>query len=315
MSEDIPSQLAEYPLVRVCRPDCRSHNHCNSTGKRPVTAADDPDPHDRIESWLARGGNYGVVPTTDNDLLIFDVDSAAMAEILSRKLPPTFTVQSGGAEFGQHWYYRCEHAADQRNWTQPEGGVRTDNWMIVAPGSTHGETGAAYEILDDSDIATISSAEYQAVYDMLTEIHESHTDTDTHTDSNSTTTVETAATPGATSATESAESVAIPGSLQFITSDEYRRKIADILHDSEAPHRDRLWLAGWLYGAAGLYPPEIVDLIHQECHWADYNHSITEKMVNSVARSSDSSRGTHPTETGHISPGETEFLLAEAETP
>lgn len=299
----IPHQLAEYPLIRVCRPDCQSHNPCNSEGKRPVTAADDPEPNTHIRSWIARDGNYGVVPTTDNDLVVFDVDSAAMAEVLGRKLPPTFTVQSGGADFGQHWYYQCDPAADQRNWDEPEGGVRTDNWMCVAPGSVHAETGATYEILTDADIATISHDDYRTVYELLTEIDDLHADT---------TTVETTGGSQTNSSPESPpESSETPESLSFIASTESQRKIADILQNPDAPHRDRLWLAGWLYGAAGLKPAEIISLLNQEARWSDYDPEITRSQVESIPDTTDSERAPHPSKSDHISTTQFAFLQSE----
>lgn len=296
----IPPQLADYPLVRVCRPDCQSHENCNSNGKRPVTAADDPDSNTRVTSWFNRGGNYGVVPTAANDLVIFDVDSAEMATVLERKLPQTFIVTSGGDDFGEHWYYRCGEVTDQRNWTRPEGGVRTTNWMSVAPGSTHGDTGAQYEIRTDVDIATITPDRYHVVYNILDTINRSAT--------NTTPTVENSPSEtGDGCRHTSVTSPSIPDSLAFIRSHSYRQKIAAILQDPTAPHDDRLWLAGWLYSAGGLRPGEIIDLIHQECCWGDYNPAITEDQVESIPRSSDSERGTHPSANGFTT-AEFDFL-------
>ena len=98
-----------------------------------------------------------------------------MAEILDQELPSTFTVESGGKGLGQHWYYQCDQATEQRNWDHPEGGVNVDYWQVVGPGSVHAETGDKYDIIDDRPIARISLEEYQAVYDIFTEIHQSET--------------------------------------------------------------------------------------------------------------------------------------------
>lgn len=299
----IPEQLVDYPLIRVCRPECRSHNNCGNQGKRPVTAADDSDPNNRIKSWINRGGNYGVVPTPDNDLVIFDVDSTEMAEILDQELPSTFTVESGGADFGQHWYYQCDRAIEQRNWDHPEGGVNVDYWQVVGPGSIHAETGDEYEIIDDREIATISIDKYRAVYDIFTEIHDSETA--------NTADVERGG-GGGGSGDPAAPALSTPDSLDFINSDDYREKIARILSKDDAPHRDRLWLVGWLYSAAGLRQTEIVDLIEQECKWIDFDRSITSKMVQSVIRSTDSDRGTHPSEFGYTPTGDMDFLQSES---
>lgn len=299
----IPTQLTDYPLIRVCRPNCRSHNNCGNKGKRPVTAADDPDPNNRIKSWINRSGNYGVVPTPENDLVIFDVDSKRMAEILDQELPSTFTVESGGRGLGQHWYYQCDQATEQRNWDHPEGGVNVDYWQVVGPGSVHAETGDKYEIIDDRPIARISLEEYQAVYDIFTEIHQSET---------ASTVADVESGGGGSSDGSAARPLSTPNSLNFINSEKYRKKVARVLNETDAQHRDRLWLAGWLYSAAGLYQTEIVDLVEQECNWIDYDRSITSKMVSSVIRSTDSDRGTHPTEFGSNSTGDMGFLNPES---
>jgi hypothetical protein len=40
----IPEQLITQPLIRVCRPECKSHNNCSGAGKRPVTSTNNPRP-------------------------------------------------------------------------------------------------------------------------------------------------------------------------------------------------------------------------------------------------------------------------------
>ena len=226
-----------------------------------------------------------------------------MAEILDQELPSTFTVESGGRGLGQHWYYQCDQATEQRNWDHPEGGVNVDYWQVVGPGSVHAETGDKYEIIDDRPIARISLEEYQAVYDIFTEIHQSET-------ANTVADVESGG--GGSSDGSAARPLSTPNSLNFINSEKYRKKVARVLNETDAQHRDRLWLAGWLYSAAGLYQTEIVDLIEQECNWIDYDRSITSKMVSSVIRSTDSDRGTHPTEFGSNPTGDMGFLNPES---
>jgi hypothetical protein len=117
---------------------------------------------------------------------------------------------------------------------------------------------------------------------------------------------------GGGSGDPAATALSTPDSLDFINNDDYREKIARILSMDDAPHRDRLWLAGWLYSAAGLHQTEIVDLIEQECEWIDFDRSITSKMVQSVIRSTDSDRGTHPSEFGNTPTGDMDFLQSES---
>jgi len=64
--------------------------------KHPLTA-DDP----RLRYWLEKGGNYGVVGGWG--LVIIDIDSPELKEIVQKSLPETFTVQSPGSQ-GWHLY-------------------------------------------------------------------------------------------------------------------------------------------------------------------------------------------------------------------
>ena len=87
--------------------------------------------------------------------------------MLKTKLPPTFTVVSGGQGWGEHLYYRCSDADIQSKWSDPEGSVRVKNWHCVGPGSKHSETGKMYEIKSDEPIAEVTIDDLRAAISEL----------------------------------------------------------------------------------------------------------------------------------------------------
>ncbi|MFB6225089.1 MAG: bifunctional DNA primase/polymerase, partial [Candidatus Paceibacteria bacterium] len=159
MEPQIPPQVREYPLIRVRRPDSSK----DGAGKRPVTSVDDDNSLNRIKSWMNRGGNYGVVARSDNDLVIFDSDSTEFSDVLKTELPSTFTVVSGGQGWGEHLYYRCPEADIQSKWSDPEGSMRVRNWHCVGPSSEHPETDEVYEVKSDEPIAEVTIDDLRAV--------------------------------------------------------------------------------------------------------------------------------------------------------
>lgn len=273
---EIPPQLHEYPLIRVCPPDCNIHQtHCNG-GKRPVTSSGDDEPIPNIRQWIEDGGNYGVVARDTNNLVIFDSDAKLFSAILRDKLPNTFTVESGGAGFGEHWYYKCKDMLQNASWDTPEGSIRTggtNGWFVVGPGSRHGETGDKYNIKNDTDVATVSTEELESVIEVLDNIDTQDKETSSQTPTPSTTTSNT------------------DGPLGFIKRDDKRSEIQAVLNSGS--HKEKCWMVGWLHGAAGLHESEIVDLIMKEARWDNLDKDIVEKQVKSVIKSSHTSRGIH----------------------
>lgn len=71
---------------------------------------------------------------------------------------------------------------------------------------------------------------------------------------------------------------------RWVTSNSRREKLAAILDAENAPHRDRLWFAGFLFfcGATVNDVFELVDLHHG---WTDYNPRTTAEQLASVWRS------------------------------
>jgi hypothetical protein len=125
----IPAQLRTQPLIRVCRPECKSHQECTHAGKRPVTSTDNPRPIGEIRNWIKSGGNYGVVPKSDNDLIVLDSDSQIFTE-LAQDLPETYTVKTGSGNY--HFYFYSEFNSNKSFKTQSSefGSIRADNWRV-----------------------------------------------------------------------------------------------------------------------------------------------------------------------------------------
>ncbi len=108
-----------------------------------------------IQNSLA---NQGIITGLINKLLVFDLDDVAKFENfiknfgLENPLPRTYTVSTGK---GYHYYYR--YPSDgyvYKSIAEKSQGfdVRAEGGYVVAPGSIHPETGAIYEVCDDSAI-------------------------------------------------------------------------------------------------------------------------------------------------------------------
>jgi hypothetical protein len=273
---DIPQQLEDYPLIKLCGPDCRIGNHgdCQSPGKRPVSQ-NWQNKDNRIldiKRHLQSVGNYGVVPKLANDLVVIDSDSQTFSETVETTLPNTFTVKTGN---GYHYYYRSDWS-DNKRWNgAAEGEIKTVNSQVVGPGSQH-SNGEFYTVDIDCDLTKITDSQ------LLTLIQELNDVQDVERRGSAARSAPRRPSPHSTSE-----------SLSFIRRDDLRQKVAGILRDTESSHNDRCWLAGWLYGAAGLSESEIVSLILREARWENLDEDIVESQVKSIIDSSKSSRGTH----------------------
>ena len=287
----IPSQIRQYPLIRLCGPDCRvpSHGDCNSPGKRPIKSnwQDRENNLLEVKRHFESIGNYGVVPKTTNDLVVIDADSDRFAELVDRNLPTTFTVQTGS---GYHYYYRSDWNKNKR-WTDSvKGEIKAVNSQVVGPGSDH-PTGTKYTPTQDSELKQIPGSKLREFVETVDQCGERRGG-------------------GAAAAAAASPHQSTPDNLDFIRREDLRQKIAGILRENKPAHNDRCWLAGWLYGAAGLRQSEIVRLIMTEARWGDLDRQTVEEQVASIIDSSSSSRGTHysnysPDDSGKwSSPGE-----------
>lgn len=258
----IPEELADFSLIRVCRPDCTVHTDCDNGGKRPVSSVDEIQPESEVSQWVQEGGNAGIVPKANDELAILDIDSDQLATLASKYLPETFTVETRS---GFHRYYRVPGWDRNFGWGEL-GSIRANNWMAVIPPSVH-PSGAQYTVDRKSPIARISPRELELVVDKIQE-----------TRSNSGSAPQSSQLP--------TESVA---PLDFIQSDSIRNRIERYLHESNPDHSDRMWLVGWLYHVPenpNLTKQDIVDLIMRNAQWSNLNHEIVEEQVGSVIKSS-----------------------------
>jgi hypothetical protein len=277
----IPDQLQDCHLIRVCRPDCQIHKKCNRPGKVPYNSTTASPSLAEVCDWISNGGNYGVVADPDDGIIIWDSDSKEFSDLLTKHLPDTFTVESGGSGYGEHLYYEVEGTIDrQSDWSSPEGSIRVRNWHAVGPGSSH-VSGGKYVVTEDEPIATVNAEAIVAVVDEL----------DNRDD------VQRGGGGGSGSSTAPPPSAHSVDGLEFIRRDDRRREIAEILK-TDSDHTRRVWMTGWLYAAAGLSADEIVDLIVSEARWPKLDREEVNRQVRSVLESSRSSRGTHYTEFG-----------------
>jgi hypothetical protein len=144
-----------WPIFPLCFPNylhrcgC-GHNHLSrDIGKAPLTrhgnkdATTDPD---TIRQWLTRYGdpNWGI-DLSGAGLLVIAPDSPQwLAKFQENGLPPTVTIQSGGGEGHQHFYYqRPEGCPIHRSCRTGEYDILS-NGYVVAPPSMH-QSGNRYQ--------------------------------------------------------------------------------------------------------------------------------------------------------------------------
>ncbi|GGJ17705.1 hypothetical protein GCM10008995_29350 [Halobellus salinus] len=275
----IPDQIRSYPLVRVCRPDCRSHNDCNHPGKRPVSSVKNPRPVQEVRNWVRTGGNYGVVPTEDNDLIILDSDSDLFTEIVTEQLPQTFSVRTGSGNY--HFYYRSKVNENQsfKAGEDEFGSVRANRWHCVGPGSVHPETGEDYAISVNSELSVLTEDSYAE----FTETVESRISGDYA--------VKTGGGGGGSLHGQKASELNTEPTeetlrvLGFINSDSRREEVAKVIDSDHPPRNTRVWASGFLYSVCGLTQKQIEKLLRETAVWAT-DSERTETEIRSLVRSS-----------------------------
>jgi hypothetical protein len=282
----IPQQIADKPLIRVCSPNCSSHSNCNQAGKRPVSSSQNIRPIGEIKTWVKSGGNYGVVPQGDDNLVIVDCDDIDFAQIVREKAPDTFTVQTGSG--GYHFYFKTGDAKNQSisiSGGSELGSIRWDNWHCVAPGSVH-PTGDKYSVVSDIEIAEIES---HTIQNIVSEgIDKS---------------VKTGGGGGGGSLhgnksgiNKTAEDLDIEPSqeilnqLQFINSDSRRQQIAKILRHKHPERNIRVWGCSFLYSVVGLRQNQIERLLNKLAVWATDEHRVNVEIKSLVESSIDNNR-------------------------
>ena len=277
----IPEQLITQPLIRVCRPECKSHNNCSGAGKRPVTSTNNPRPIGEIRNWIRSGGNYGVVAKQSNDLVVLDSDSQLFTDLVRDELPETFTVRTGSGNY--HFYFRSEVNINQsfKSGNSEFGSIRSDNWHTVGVGSVHPDTGEEYQTAIDTELNILSESDVQEFINSLENRLESQSSREDGGGGGS----------AAVFTTKTAEDLEIEPTEQtlrtlgFINSDEKRTQIAKVF-DSEHPERQiRVWACSFLYSVVGLTQRQIEKLLKESAEWA-YDDNRIEIEIKSLVQNS-----------------------------
>lgn len=113
----------------------------------------------KLVKHLENGGNYGVACGYGN-LVVIDADRREVVDALSKHLPKTFTVRTGGG--GLHFYYICKDLDKPIRLSQAEAGnlgdVQYKGKQVVGPGSIH-PNGDEYEVEIEREIAEVRASE------------------------------------------------------------------------------------------------------------------------------------------------------------
>lgn len=142
-------QFLEHPELRFTKIRYKTKRPIEKNWtKRPYT-------YDEIQNHIQHHTNYGVL-TGHGDLAVADADTKELASTIETKLPPTFTVQTGGG--GRHYYYKCPEiqkriVLEQKK--QHHGEIQSKGQAVVGPGSLH-PSGSTYEILRDHPFTEIT---------------------------------------------------------------------------------------------------------------------------------------------------------------
>lgn len=119
-----------------------------------------PYSYSDIQEWINFNNNYGVQGGY-GQLVILDADSPEIVAIAQEHFPKTFSVKT---RKGIHFYFYCE-GIDKKIVLKKDSVVKKDDHFgeiiakgsqVVGPGSIHPDTGMAYEIAEDIEIASIS---------------------------------------------------------------------------------------------------------------------------------------------------------------
>ena len=115
--------------------------------KRPYT-------YEQILPHIGRHTNYGVL-TGYGNLAVADADSEELIEAIEKRLPPTFTVQTGSG--GRHYYYKCPELQKRivlQAGNKHYGEIQSKGQAVVGPGSIHPD-GNTYQIVRAAPISTL----------------------------------------------------------------------------------------------------------------------------------------------------------------
>jgi hypothetical protein len=288
-NNSIPSQLTEYPLIKVCQPDCAITNHgnCNHPGKRPVHSVDNDKPYSAIRRWIRSGGNYGIVPRSNNDLVIVDSDSRKFEQVVRSSLPDTFTVNSSPNSF--HFYYRSEYSGNEsfKNSGSEFGSIRTDSWHAVGPGSAHPESDSRYTVSQDKPIQPIPE---EQLSDLVEDISSTVFSSSREDGGGGGGGGQSSRRKTKAKNLEITPTNQTLRTLGFINSDSHREKIAKVIDHQHPPRNIRVWMGGWLHSVAGLTESQICQLLRARADWATDESRISVEVQSLIQSSVNSYR-------------------------
>ncbi|MCX6818537.1 MAG: AAA family ATPase [Candidatus Aenigmarchaeota archaeon] len=127
---------------------------------------------EEIKNWLKTELMYGII-TGINDLIVIDCDREELEKAIETGLPKTFRVKTGRGL--SHFYFFCKELDKLIAIQQIEKGknkkedkitrfgeLRSNGQMVIGPGSIH-PNGKKYDIIDDSEIATVTKEQVLTV--------------------------------------------------------------------------------------------------------------------------------------------------------
>lgn len=110
---------------------------------------------EELASWFPRFSQIGIVTGKISGITVVDVDvkSGGLESLKELRLPPTWTVKTGGG--GWHYYYKYDERVQQTQAIYKGIDIRNDGGQVVAPSSLH-ESGKRYEwTYKDGDLTEI----------------------------------------------------------------------------------------------------------------------------------------------------------------
>jgi hypothetical protein len=279
----IPAQLRTQPLIRVCRPDCRSHDNCSHAGKRPVSSTNNIRETWEIKNWIKDGGNYGVVPKSDNDLIVFDSDSRLFSELVQDQLPETFTVKTGSGNY--HFYFRSQYNINKsfKQSGSEFGSIRSANWHTVGAGSVHPDTGNEYRVAIDTELNILSESDVSEFINSLQNRLDSHSSREDGSGGGGSAGLHVNNKTASDLDTEPKQETL--RTLGFINSESRRTQIAKVFDTDHPPRQIRVWACSFLHSAVGLTQNQIETLLYESAVWA-YDKSRIEIEIRSLIQSS-----------------------------
>lgn len=174
----IPARLLENIYLRYI---LISKPYKDPTRKKPKEKRFLTDNNYRYDApvllgWLFGGSNYGILTGVAN-LVVFDADQVNRLRELGilDKLPPTFTVRTGGG--GLHFYFYVKGLIEKiilwdktllndKGTPLHLGEILGKGFFVIGPGSTH-RSGNKYEVINDVPIAEIKKEDLLALLNVV----------------------------------------------------------------------------------------------------------------------------------------------------